>query len=155
MLGGSDLPHSQPHAQVWVEPAFNNMMPRNRVLTNTRRAVLGMLVVLLVPALAAAAGIGFRNDTPYPIYVQGSFVANGQIQRGPLILIKPGQTGWDVNLLMGNRTITIYSPSNQKLYQDMRVFHGKDQFYSVVPAPVFRGQPQRVDLKEMPLPPAK
>jgi hypothetical protein len=155
MLFASDLPHSRLQAQVRVKPAFNNMNPKNANLRNLRRVVLGSLAILVVPTLAAAAGIGFRNDTPYPIYVQGSLIANGQIQRGPLILIKPGQTGWDVNLLMGNRTISIYSPSNQKLYQDIRVFQGKDQFYSVVPVPVLRGQPPRVDLKEMPLPPAK
>jgi hypothetical protein len=37
----------------------------------------------------------------------------------------------------------------------VRVFQGTDQFYSVVQTPVLRGQPQRVDLKELPLPPAK
>jgi hypothetical protein len=155
MLCCIDLPHSLARAQVRVKPAFNNMNPSNGNPSNLRQAVLGLLAMLLVPALVEAAGIGFRNDTPYPIYVQGSFIANGQIQRGPLILIKPGQTGWDVNLLKGNRTITIYNPSNQKLYQDIRVFQGKDQFYSVAPVPVLRGQPPRVDLKEMPLPPAK
>jgi hypothetical protein len=124
-------------------------------LSTVFQVMFGLLALLLVPALVEASGIGFRNDTPYPIYVQGSLLANGQIQRGPLILIKSGQTGWDVNLLKGNRTITIYSPSNQKLYQDIRVFQGKDQFYSVVPAPILRGQPPRVDLKEIPLPPAK
>ena len=105
--------------------------------------------------LVEAAGFGFRNDTPYPIYVQGSAVANGQIQRGPLLLIKPGQIAWDINLMQGNRTITIYSTANQKLFQDLRMFQGKDQFYSVVPLSAPRGQAPRVDLKELPLPPAK
>jgi len=122
---------------------------------NALQALLCLLVLALAPAVAGAAGIGFRNDAPYPIYVQGSFIANGQIRRGPLLLIKPGQTVWDVNLTKGNRTITIYGTANQKLFQDNRAFPGNDQFYSVVPVLVPHGQPPRVDLKEMPLPPAK
>jgi hypothetical protein len=124
-------------------------------LRNARQALLAVLAFALVPAALEAAGIGFRNDTPYPIYVQGSVTVNGQIKRGPLLLIKPGQIGWDVNLTKGNHTITIYSTSNQKLFQDAHVFPGNDQFYSIMPVLVPRGQPPRVDLKEMPVPPAK
>jgi hypothetical protein len=124
-------------------------------LRNARHAILGLLAIALVPTIAEAAGIGFRNDTPFPIYVQGSIIANGQIKRGPLLLIKPGQAYWDVNLTMGNRTISIYSLANQKLFEDTRAFQGKDQFYAVIPVPTLRGQPPRVDLKELPVPQGK
>jgi len=118
------------------------------------QTILGLLAIALLPTWVDAAGIGFRNDTTFPIYVQGSIIANGQIKRGPLLLIKPGQTYWDVNLPVGNRTISIYSLTNQKLFEDTRAFQGQDQFYGVVlVAP--RGQPSRVDLKELPVPRAK
>ncbi len=119
------------------------------------RLIVAVGVFALVPAVSLASGIGYRNDSPYPVYVQSSVIVNGQISRGPLLLIKPGHVAWDVNLMKGNITITVYGTANQKLYQDVRTFQGKDQFHAIVPMMMPRGQPARVDLKELPLPPQK
>lgn len=124
-------------------------------LRNARKGLLALALLVLVPAAVEAAGFGFRNDTQIPIYVQGSCTVNGQIQRGPLLYIKPGQTAWDVNLKNSTRTITIYDASNQKLFQDTLPFLGKDIFYSVVTVAVPRGQPPRVDLRLTQPPPGK
>jgi hypothetical protein len=126
-----------------------------RNLSNAWRATFAVAMLALLPVAAEAAGIGFRNDAPYPVYVQSSIVVNGQIKRGPLLLIKPGQTVWDVNLMKGNITISVYNTANQKLYQDVRVFQGNDQLHAVVPMLVPPRQPPRVDLKELPLPPMR
>src|SRR5215471_3732869 len=98
-----------------------------RSTTHTRnawQAMLAMLVLALVPAVLEAAGIGFRNDTPHPIYVQGSSLVNGKVQRGPLLYLKPGETAYDVNLMKGPRTITVCNPANQKMFHDVRPFEG-------------------------------
>jgi hypothetical protein len=126
-----------------------------RNLQSFCRAVLALLAIALLPAVVQAAGIGFRNDCRYPVYVQGSAIINGQIKRGPLLLIKPGQTAWDVNLTKGNHTIAVYSTANQRLFQDTHLFQGTDKFYSIVEVMVPRGQPPRCDLKEMLPPPVK
>jgi hypothetical protein len=126
-----------------------------RILLVVRPGLLSLVVLAIAPAIIEAAGIAFRNDCPYPVYVQGSTIVNGQPRRGPLLLIKPGQTVWDVNLTKGSRTIAVYTTANQKLFMDTRVFPGTDQFYTVVPVAVPRGQPPRCDLKEMLPPPAK
>ncbi|HYV35747.1 MAG TPA: hypothetical protein VE988_08590 [Gemmataceae bacterium] len=115
-------------------------------LRNARHGLLTLLAVALIPAASEAAGMGFRNNTAEPIYVQGSMVVNGQVKRGPLILIKPGQTAWDVNLPMGARTITIYNAANQKIYQEVRAFQGVDVLF-VVTSMQLKGQPQRIDLQ--------
>jgi hypothetical protein len=114
--------------------------------------LLAAILLALLPAAADAAGIGFRNDSMYPVYVQGSIVVNGKIRRGPLLYLRPGQTAWDVNLPAGPRTVSIFSVNNLKLYQDVLPFNGNDMFFSINPAMVPNGQPPRVDLKEMPLP---
>ena len=124
-------------------------------MRGVRRLIIAMGVVALVPATSQASGIGFRNDAPYPVYVQSSVVVNGQISRGPLLLIKPGHIAWDVNLMKGNITITVYSTGNQKLYQDVRAFQGTDQLHAIVPMMTPPRQPPRVDLKELTLPPPK
>jgi hypothetical protein len=126
-------------------------------LRNNWRALLALVVLTLVPAALEASGFGFRNDTPYPIYVQGATIVGKQIQRGPLLCIKPGCIAWDVNLMKGNRTITVYDAANRKLFQDVRIFSGDDQFFAVVPLPVQRGQPPRVNLipEELKMAPAK
>jgi hypothetical protein len=111
-------------------------------LRNARFGLLALLALALAPAVLEAAGWGFRNDTSQPIYVQGSIVVNGQVKRGPLILIKPGQTAWDVNLPSGPRTITVYNSANQKLYQETRTFQGADVLFVVTSAAAVKGQPQ-------------
>src|SRR5437763_434064 len=116
----------------------------NRITENLRNAWRGLLalcVIALIPAVGEASGMGFRNDTKAPIYVQCSSIEKGQVKRGPLILIKPGQTAWDVNVPNGSRTITIYNASNQKLLQETRLYQGTDMFFTILPAQVKTGQP--------------
>ena len=120
-------------------------------LRSARAALLAVAVVALMPAVLEAAGMAFRNDTPNPIYVQGSATVNGQIKRGPLLYIRPGQTVWDVNLPTGNRTLTVYNASNQVMFQDTRPFQGKDMAFRVMQ----RGQPPRVEIEILPVPPSK
>jgi hypothetical protein len=127
----------------------------SRPLASARAWMMGLIaaiVLVCVPAVVDAAGMGFRNDSIYPVYVQGSFVVNGQVRRGPLIYLRPGQTAWDVNLPVGPRTISVFSVNNVKLYQDTLLFNGNDVYFAINPVMVPNGQPPRVELKELPPP---
>ena len=123
------------------------------LLRNTWRILLAVVVLALVPAVLEAAGIGFRNDTNQVIYVQGASLGKGGPERGKLLVIKPGQTAWDVNLMKGVRTIAVYDAANRVLFLDSVNFDGAtDQFFSVQPVPPAPKMPPRVKLKELPVP---
>jgi hypothetical protein len=121
-------------------------------LRKCRSGLIALVAVALLPIAAEAAGIGYRNDTNYPVYVQGSIVVNGKVRRGQLMYVRPGQTVWDVNLPMGPHTLSVYSPNNMKLYENVHLFSGNDLFFSIAPVMVPNGQPPRVDLKDQPVP---
>lgn len=116
------------------------------------------LALLVLPALGGAQplivraeGIGFRNDLPVPIVVQGASIVNNMLRRGPPLLIPPGRAAWDINLPPGLRFVTIYDANqpNRILYREPPIpFKGRDLFFSVLPAPV----PNRVLLKAEPFP---
>jgi hypothetical protein len=90
---------------------------------------LSVLVLVVVVAEVNAAGIRFRNDMKIPIIVQGTTVIKpGMARKGPPVLLKTGQTGWDPNLPVGNRLITIYDANqpNRVLFQTTVLVGPKD-----------------------------
>jgi hypothetical protein len=117
-------------------------------------ALLGVLVLLPVgaqPGALKAEGIGFRNDLPIPIIVQGTSLVNKMLRRGQPLLILPGKTAWDINLPAGLRFVTIHDANqpNRILYRDPPIpFKGRDLFFGVKPAPVLN----RVILLAEPVP---
>ena len=110
-------------------------------LRNCRPGLIALVVFAKFPMAVEAAGIGYRNDTNYPVYVQGSIVINGKIRRGQLLFVRPGQTVWDVNLPTGLHTLSVYSPNNMKLYENVHPFSGTDLYFSIAPMMVPNGQP--------------
>ena len=123
-------------------------------LRNTGRALLAVVAFALVPAAVEAAGIGFRNDTNQVLYVQGSWVTKAGVQRGSVLVIKPGQTVWDNNLKNGNRTITICDGTNRVLFADAVNFDGtNDQLFGVAAIQMPMKNGPRVKLNSLPLPP--
>jgi hypothetical protein len=123
-------------------------------LRNTGRALLAVVAIAVVPAAVEAAGIGFRNDTNQVLYVQGSWVTKAGVQRGSVLVIKPGQTVWDNNLKNGNRTITICDGTNRVLLLDAVNFDGtNDQLFGVAPIQMPKQNGPRLKLNSLPLPP--
>lgn len=94
---------------------------------------LGLLIAL--PHAADASGLGFQNKTTSRILVQGTTVVNGMVRKGPLLVIEPGKTVWDVNVPAGNRSITVcdgFQPSRILLRETVTV-GTRDQFFQVLP----------------------
>lgn len=91
------------------------------------------LIGLLVPAVAEAAWVGFRNDTGSPILVQGASVVNNQLRRGKPRLLLPGEVYWDCILLPGRKLIIVADAQqpNVTLYQDFIIVAAADLFFSV------------------------
>lgn len=126
-----------------------------KLLRSTWQALLAVVVLGLLPLASDASGIGFKNDTNQPLYIQGATTSNGQTKRGLLLVIPPGATKWDVNLSAKTlRVITITDASGRILYQDVKYFQGMDMLFSVAPLPPMPKTPPKVDLKgPLPLPP--
>jgi hypothetical protein len=115
----------------------------------TALAVLGAL-----PEVARAASIGFRNDLPGTILVQGESIVNGTPRRGQVLRIFSGKMAWDTNLKAGARTIRIYDARNNRLLlQQMLPFDGKDVSFRVVLVPATARTPARVQLVPLQPPP--
>jgi hypothetical protein len=122
-------------------------------LRNPWRVLLVLAAFALVPAAVDASGIGFRNDTNQVLYVQGSYVTKAGVQRGSVLVIKPGQTVWDNNLKNGNRTITVCDGTNRVLLLDTVPFEGTtDQLFGVAPIQMPMKNGPRVKLNVLPLP---
>ncbi len=118
---------------------------------NLMKACLGMLALLLVGTLpAAAAGIAIKNDLPVPVVIQGTSIVNGMIRRSPPLLIPPGKTAIDVNVPPGIRSISIFEAKQppRRMVPDVAVpVQNRDLFFSLQPLPG-----GRVALKEEPPP---
>jgi hypothetical protein len=113
-------------------------MRRLTIIRGTSWVCLAVLVLFAVPVVVQAAGIRFRNETKVPLIVQGAtLIKPGMARKGPPIFLKAGQTGWDANLPMGNRLITVYDgnqPKNILLQPPVNVAVGnKDVVISVQP----------------------
>jgi hypothetical protein len=128
-----------------------------RLRETLRRRYPGLLALALLavlPGLAHAGEMGFRNDLKVPIIVQGQSIVNKTVRRGPALLIPSGKTAWDTNIMAGVRVVTIYyaNQTTRILGQFTIPYDGNDAYYAVVAAPVPPGAPPRVQLLKLPLP---
>jgi hypothetical protein len=122
-------------------------------LRYTWRVLLAVVAFAVVPAATEAAGIGFRNDTNQVLYIQGSWVTKGGVQRGSVMVVQPGKTVWDNNLKNGTRTITICDGTNRVLLLDGVAFDGTtDQLFGVAPIQMPMKNGPRVKLNTLPVP---
>jgi hypothetical protein len=92
----------------------------SHLLRGFRFAGLGAaaLVALgLLPTLASAEVLAFRNDTTAPIIVQGACIVRNSVKRDRPYLLQPTES-CRISL-PGNKLITVYNPKmpNQVLYQ--------------------------------------
>src|SRR5436309_5728058 len=105
------------------------------------KACLSVLALLFVGSAPAwAAGIGFRNDLPFPVVVRGASVSQGKITRSAPVLIQPGKTAVDARLPPGIRFITIYDanqPNRPPLISDQPIaVQNRDLFFSIRVSPL-------------------
>ncbi len=121
------------------------------------KVCLGLLTLAAfgaLPATAAAAGMGFRNDLMIPVIVQGESVGTPVVRRGPPLLIHPRKVAWDTNLMAGQRWVTVYDARQPTriLGRFLLNFDGDDTAYSILPVPTPPNLPPRVQLKVITLP---
>ena|SRR5581483_8925926 len=108
---------------------------------------LGLAAWLLGGASAARAGVwlGFRNELPVPVVMQGASVVKSTVRRDRPHLLYPGEVAWDSVSSSGDKVLTIYyaKQPTQVLYYDTIPSTGGDQFFAIQldpPPPVPRGQ---------------
>ena len=139
-------------ASLWKQKGCVIDQQGNRTMNQRRgtwTACLSVLALCVFADVSWAAGIGFRNDTPFPVIIQGSSTVNGAVRRGPGLLVPPGKVAWDNNLPKGvDRTITIYDANmnNTVLFRRAIPFQGQDLFFSIQPVPGGPGQPKTLQL---------
>lgn len=110
------------------------------------RAGIAVAAIVLLPSIASAAWLGYKNETNAIIVVQSATVVNGQVIRGKPHRLYPGEVAWDTVPQPGVRQVSIYDPkaNNRLVAQDNVNCAGTDLFLSVqveVPPPPHPGQP--------------
>jgi hypothetical protein len=137
-------------------------------LRQTRRAAglfgLAVVIAALAPSFAAAAWLGYKNNTPAIVIIQAAdvVIANGTVQQirpGKQHILYPGEVAWDAVAAPGPRLIVVRDKaSNREVYRDKVDCQKTDIFLSLqfVTPPQLRGQPPAVpQLKLIPtLPPS-
>jgi hypothetical protein len=119
---------------------------------------LTAVVFALIPTIANAAWLGYKNNTNAVVVIQATdlVAVNGQLKPGrtgkPHTLY-PGEVAWDPIAAPGGRMVSIYDPkqNNRLLLQDRVDCNKNDIFLSLqlVTQPA-RGQAPSPQLKLMP-----
>jgi|SRR5438128_12373091 len=121
------------------------MIGLRRILRTLSLPAVAVAVTALVPALASAAWLGYKNETNAIIVVQSATVVNGQIVRGKPHQLYPGEVAWDTVPQPGVRQVSIIDPKARLVVaRDTVNCTGADVFLSVqveIPQPR-PGQPQ-------------
>jgi hypothetical protein len=109
-----------------------------RVLLNLRRTKLALMAALamgLWPTLAEAGIISFRNETDFPIMVQGVSIIKGVPRRGIIHVLRPGEAVREVHLVPGPKLIIVADAKQptRVLCQKIIPFTGADLTYAVQP----------------------
>jgi hypothetical protein len=130
-------------------------------MTNRLRGWLAAGLILLVPpAVADAAWLGFRNDTRAVIVVQGASLINNKPRWGKPYRLLPGEVYWENILVPGEKVIAVFDPAQgaRPVHQENITTAESDQLYSIQvepPPPPGKGQPPaapKVKLVPMELP---
>jgi len=116
-----------------------------------------VLAAAAVPSRAAAAWLGYKNDTNAVVVIQASdvVIANGQVKQirpGKAHTLYPGEVAWDPIAASGPRLIAVYDPKQQNrlVLQERADCNKNDIFLSlrlVQPPPVAGRPPQPAQLK--------
>jgi hypothetical protein len=114
------------------------MNGQRKLLTRIGAGVLALALLAVVPNTAHATGMGFCNNTKSRILVQGYSIVNRMIRKGPVLVVDPGKTVYDIYVPpMTPRTITIADGLNPNriLYNGVIPVGTVDMLFSVQPLP--------------------
>ena len=103
-------------------------------------------LVLLLPTLAEASWLGFRNETKSVIVVQGASIDGNRLRWGKPYRLLPGEIYWEPILITGEKVIAVFDPRqpNRPLHQETIKTGDEDQFFSIqleTPTAPAKGQP--------------
>jgi hypothetical protein len=113
------------------------------------RRLLGGLLVLLLPAIAAAQNITIKNDLKQPVVVQAVYVVSKMLKRDKPYALKPGDSTPAI-ALPGDKVIIIYDAQNPNLIlgQVPLQANKEDQSFAVVPIPKPQPRGPKVTLEK-------
>ena len=81
------------------------------------------LVALLLPTIANAAWLGYKNNTAVPVVIQSAVVVNNQLRWGKPHTLFPGEVAWDAVTTPGARvTATAFAVGFESLAAFTRAF---------------------------------
>jgi hypothetical protein len=114
-----------------------------------RRLLVG-LIVLLLPAIAAAQNITIKNDLKQPVVVQAACVVKGMLKRDKPHALKPGDSTPAFSL-PGDKVIFIFDAQNPNVkLGEVPVKAGKEDLsFSVVPIPKPKANGPKVTLEQV------
>jgi hypothetical protein len=123
------------------------MISRRRSLGRFRPHLLAALILCLLPGLARAETLYFRNECKTPVVVQAVSVVGGVLRRDKPYLLNAGDRTPGI-MLPGNKVITVYDSKvpNRILFQGVIPAGRVDLYYGIVPgaaAPKVRMMPRR------------
>jgi hypothetical protein len=95
-------------------------------------ALLGVLLVGLMPAAGRAEKVMFRNECRNPVVVQMATVKGGVVRRDQPILLRYGECTPKIKADI-DRVVTIYDgKANRVLFQEVLKASKKEAYYSIV-----------------------
>ena len=122
-------------------------MISHRSLGRLRPWLPAVLVCGLLPGMAAAEGLAFRNECKAPVVVQAVSVFRGRVFRDKPYLLNSGDTTPSI-VLPGDKVITVYDAKvpNRVLFQGALPSSPANQAYGIVPdktPPKVRMEPRK------------
>jgi hypothetical protein len=100
-----------------------------------RRCLLAALFgFFLVPGVVQACWIGFRNDTDFPVVVQGAAVVKGRLRWGTPHVLYPGEVCWNCVVQAGKKQMVVFNAKKRVLSKQFITCGADDQFFAITPA---------------------
>jgi hypothetical protein len=107
---------------------MSNHLPTRGI---ARLAFLSLLFLALAPTGVRAEVLTFKNNTGFPVVIQGACVIQGVVRRDKPIPLKPGDVARIA--LPGNKIISVYDPNqpNKPLFQGAMPASNDDLFFLI------------------------
>jgi hypothetical protein len=102
-----------------------------------RGGITALLWTILFVSPAQASWVYFRNDTNYPVVVQGVGVVNRVLKAGPRHTLQPGEVSRDLIVTPGKKLFIIADAKQPTriLFRDTVLCLGADLYFSIQPDP--------------------
>jgi hypothetical protein len=100
----------------------------------TKLALVALAAVGIWPAAAEAGVLSFRNETDFPVMLQGVSIINRVARRGKLHLLRPGEVVRELNLIPGTKLMIIIADAKQPtriLCQEIVPYMPAELFYAI------------------------